>query len=234
MDVMHLTLDEIIPISKLAIGNALKNTVIMEYLADFNYTPDRLADGQTLIAAADKLITTQVGEFGDQKNATEVKGEAWAAADKMYMRLLKSARLVIHKSGDRTALELDGDRDDSYLGWLGQSKKFYTQALGRPDLLDQLADLNVTAAKLQAGLALVTVLEAARDTQQGQIGLKQNATEDRDKVLNDLRAWLSKYLAVAELALEDEPQLLESLGVRVRSGPRAQPPVTPPPATEVP
>jgi phage gp46-like protein len=230
MDVMHLTLDELVPVGKMAIGNALKNAVIMEYLADFKYTPDRLAEGQTLLSAAEKLIGTQVGGLGDQKNATEVKDEAWEAADKVYMRLIKSARLVIHKSGDRTALGLDGIRRNSYLGWLGQVKQFYTQALARADLLDQLDDLNVTAAKLQAGLALVTALEAARETQQSQIGAKQNATEDRDKVLDDLRAWLSKYLAVAELALEDEPQLLESLGVLVRS--RAARPPEPPAAAD--
>ena len=217
MDVMHLTLEELVPIGKMAIANALKSEVIMEYLADYNYTPARLAEGQTLLTSADALITAQVGGLGDQKNATEDKDEAWAATDKVYMRHLKAARLCIHKSGDRTLLALDGNRENSYLRWRGQANQFYTQALARPDLLAQLADLNLTAAKLQAGLAMVTALETARQTQQSQIGLKQNATEERDKVLNDLRVWLSKYLAVAELALEDEPQLLESLGVLVRS-----------------
>ena len=232
MDVMHLTLDELVPIGKMAIANALKNEVIMEYLADYNYTPARLAEGQTLLTSADALITAQVGGLGDQKNATEDKDEAWAAADKVYMRHLKAARLCIHKSGDRTLLALDGNRENSYLGWRGQANQFYTQALARPDLLAQLADLNLTAAKLKAGLAMVTTLEAARETQQSQIGLKQNATEERDKVLNDLRVWLSKYLAVAELALEDEPQLLESLGVLVRSRSTRSP--EPAPEPEVP
>ena len=232
MNILRLTLDELVPIGKMAINNALKDAIIMEYLADLKYTPERLAEGQALLDAAEKLIGAQVGEIGNQKNATEVKDEAWEAADKVYMRLLKSARLVINKSGDRTALDLDGRRRNSYMGWLGQVKQFYTQALARPDLLDQLDDLNVTAAKLQTGLALVTALEAARETQQSQIGAKQNATEDRDKVLDDLRAWLSKYLAVAELALEEEPQLLESLGVVVRS--RAARPPEPPAAPPAP
>ena len=122
-----------------------------------------LAEGQTLLTSADALITAQVGELGEQKNATEVKDEAWAAADKVYMRHLKAARLCIHKSGDRTLLALDGERKDDYLGWHGQADRFYTQALARPDLLAQLADLNLTAAKLQAGLDMVTALETARD-----------------------------------------------------------------------
>lgn len=231
MDIMHLTLDELIPAGKMAIANALSNKFILDYLADFNYTTSRLTEGQALLLRAEQLIAAQVGGLGDQKNATEVKDEAWAAADKVYMRLLKAARLVIHKSGDRTTLGLDGERDQSYLGWLGQCKQFYTQALSRPDLLDQLDDLNVTPAKLQAGLALVTALEAARETQQNQIGLKQNSTETRDSVLADVRAWLSKYLAVAELALEDEPQLLESLGVLVRS--RSTHPAQPPAPSDV-
>ena len=233
MDVMHLTLDELVPIGKMAIANALKSQVIMEYLADYNYTPARLAEGQTLLTSADALITAQVGGLGDQKNATEDKDEAWAATDKVYMRHLKAARLCIHKSGDRTLLALDGNRENSYLRWRGQANQFYTQALARPDLLAQLADLNLTAAKLQAGLDMVTALQVARETQQSQIALKQNATEERDKVLNDLRVWLSKYLAVAELALEDEPQLLESLGVLVRSRSTRSPEPAPEPVVPV-
>jgi len=221
MNVARLALDELVPLGRMAIGNAVTNQAIMAYLAEYNYLPARLGEGQALLARAEALIAAQVGGLGDQKNATEVKDEAWAAADRLYLRLLKAARLVIKKSGDRSALDLDGNRERAYLPWFGQVKQFYTQALARPDLLEQLADLNVTAAKLQAGLALITALEAARNAQQSNIGLKQNTTEARDDVLTELRAWLGKYLAVAELALEDEPQLLESLGALVRSGPAA-------------
>ncbi|MEL6606343.1 MAG: hypothetical protein AAFP20_24355 [Cyanobacteria bacterium J06614_10] len=45
----------------------------------------------------------------------------------------------------------------------------------------------------------------------------QAATQKRDAALDELQDWLSDFLAIAKIALEDDPQKLESLGVFVRS-----------------
>jgi hypothetical protein len=44
-------------------------------------------------------------------------------------------------------------------------------------------------------------------------GEAQAATEARDKALDNLQEWMSDYIAVARIALEDEPQLMEMLGI---------------------
>ena len=48
-------------------------------------------------------------------------------------------------------------------------------------------------------------------------GETQNATKVKDQAFTAIEKWMRKFYAVANIALEDNPQLLESLGVFVRS-----------------
>ena len=48
-------------------------------------------------------------------------------------------------------------------------------------------------------------------------GESQDATKIKDEVFAKLDDWMSEFYAVAKIALEDNPQLLESLGKLVRS-----------------
>jgi len=53
--------------------------------------------------------------------------------------------------------------------------------------------------------------------QEKEKGEAQAATQARDKALDELQDWLSDYLAIAKVALEEDPQLLEGLGVLQRA-----------------
>ena len=59
-------------------------------------------------------------------------------------------------------------------------------------------------------------VEAANLVQEKEKGEAQAATQKRDLALEALMDWLSEYLAIAKVALE-EPQLLEGLSVLQRA-----------------
>lgn len=48
-------------------------------------------------------------------------------------------------------------------------------------------------------------------------GESQDATKLKDSAFGEIDDWMSEFYAVAKIALEDNPQLLESLGKFVRS-----------------
>jgi hypothetical protein len=60
-------------------------------------------------------------------------------------------------------------------------------------------------------------VETANLVQTKEKGESQNATKVRDTVVDSLSAWLSDFIAISRIALEEEPQLLESLGILQRS-----------------
>ncbi|KGN82840.1 hypothetical protein HW49_00680, partial [Porphyromonadaceae bacterium COT-184 OH4590] len=47
-------------------------------------------------------------------------------------------------------------------------------------------------------------------------GESQQATKDKDEALAKLEKWVREFYAITKIALEDKPQLLESVGKLVR------------------
>jgi hypothetical protein len=231
MDWSHLSQAELIVVSKQALANALRDEVILGYLSEWGYNAARLQAGQQVLSRVTSLSNTGSDLGGDQLNATFDKNQAWQEAEREYMKQLTVARVAVKRPGDRSKLCLDGDREQSYAGWWQQTSKFYEQALENPEILAQLAEFNLTPAKLQAGQALLNQLDAAQTEQISQKGNKQNTAAERAAALKELQQWMSDFEAIAEVALEDHPQLLEALGFVVPSnlgdGPEVEAPAAP-------
>ena len=60
---------------------------------------------------------------------------------------------------------------------------------------------------------MVQAVAEANAVQEKEKGEAQEATKLRDAALDDLDQWMSDFIAIARLALEERPQYLEKLGV---------------------
>lgn len=212
------SIDGLLYDAQVAIDNALTNEQILAALSNFGYTAERIQQGKALYTKALNAQTTQQMEAGEQKSATAELEANRAVAHTTYMRFVKIARVAFKRNaGIATQLDLGGDRKRSLAGWLAQANQFYTNALANPAVLEGLGNFGITQKKLQAGLAEVNAVETSNLTQEKEKGDAQAATQTRDKALDALQEWLSDYLAIAKVALEDNPQLLEALGVLQRA-----------------
>jgi hypothetical protein len=210
-----------------AIDNYSAAPEIQALLAEVGYNADCLAIGKTLLTRATALNSQRGSEAGDQVNATSAKDAAWQQADEVYMKQVKLARIAVKKPGDRGKLMLEGDRKHKFAGWVEQASEFYAHAC-EPEILAQLATVNLGKAKLQGGKALTDAVIAAHMAQASAIGDKENVTDERDQAFDDLAAWMSDYLAAARVALEEHPQWLEKLGVLARTTSKAKAPAATP------
>lgn len=212
------SIDTLLGEAQLAIDNALNNPQILKYLSDFGYTSAKIQQGKKLYTVAASAQLTQQAEAGGQISATTGVNDAWETAKKSYSRMMKIARVAFKRnSGVATQLDLNGTRKKSLFGWLAQANQFYQNALGNQAVLAGLKEFGITEQKLRAGLAELAVIEKANLVQEKEKGEAQSATQKRDAALDELQDWLSDYLAIAKVALEDDPQLLEGLGVLQRS-----------------
>ena len=217
----HISIADHLAEAKMALDNAVVSETILGYLSEYGYDMDRLAQGRALYERAAQLVLAQGDELGDQKNATESRDLAREHAHAEYIKFVKLARKVVTKSGDRVRLQLDGTRPVAFNDWAAHVGVFYTRALADPNMLQALAEFDITPAKLQAGQALLNEVVAAHEAQALHVGERQDSTAERDRALAELAAWLSKYRVAAEVALHDHPQLLKSLGWLVRNEPAA-------------
>jgi hypothetical protein len=215
---VHLNIDEYLQRAQVAIDNALANADVLGYLADYGYTAERIQAGQTLYRRALELQQKQKAEYGDQFAATDALRAAWDKASAIYIQHIKVARVAL--KGERGAaqeLDLDGTRKQSLGGWLAQARQFYAAILANETIQAKLAEFGLTVAKLQAGQAQVLTVESMNLAQEKEVGEAQDATQARDAALDELAEWMSDYVAIARVALEPQPQLLEKLDILARS-----------------
>jgi glucose-6-phosphate isomerase len=212
------TMEKQLNIAQVAIDNSLNDSEIMTLLSEYGYTEEKLKAGRALYEKADELYHVQRKEYGDQFAASDELKKAWKAADKLYMRYVKVARIAL--KDERAAfqkLDLNGLRKKTISGWLVQAKQFFINTLAEPAIVAKLAEFGATQEKLAAAKELVEEVELANATQEREKGEAQEATEKRDAAFENLQDWVYDFLSISRIALEDEAQLIERMGVLERA-----------------
>jgi hypothetical protein len=211
---MAKSMDARLLAAQVAIDNSLNDAEVQTYLAAYGYDSTRLNQGKTLMAAAQQLHQKQTVEYGEQFAATTALQSAREQADAEYMRCVKVARVALksNRAADQK-LALNGKRKITISGWIVQAKQFYTNALADANLLAKLAEFCISQERLQAGQQLVAEVETANAAQEKEKGEAQQATLERDAAIEKLDDWIGDFTAIARVALEEKPQLLEKLGI---------------------
>lgn len=84
-------------------------------------------------------------------------------------------------------------------------------------MLNALQRLKITAQHVTNQLTNITQTQQAYADYIREKGESQQATQDKNKAFDAVTKWVSEFYAVAKIALEDQPQLLESVAKLVRS-----------------
>ncbi|MEL7360094.1 MAG: hypothetical protein AAFN40_26620 [Cyanobacteria bacterium J06560_6] len=213
--VLSKNIDRLLEQASIATENASHVDAISTALQGFGYTPTRLQIGRELYKALRNAQIQKSAAYGEQIGATAALNAAWDSARQQYMPLVQIARIAF-KGDPATATELGlkGDRAKSLPRWLTQANQFYTNALASDTILTGLATFGITRKKLRAAQKTLQAVEAAAQTQEQAKGAAQRATQTRNAAMKALRDWLSDFIAIAKIALAQDRQLLESLGIK--------------------
>ena len=212
------SIDTLLNDAQVAIANTLNNSEILKAVEDFGYTNAKIQQGKALYNKAAAAQLEQTTEAGGQVAATATLNDTLETARKSYMRFVKVARIAFKRDpGMSTLLDLKGERKRSLSGWLAQANQFYKNALSDKSVLSALKEFGITEQKLKVGLNEVKAVEDANLAQEKEKGEAQAATKKRDAAIDELQEWLSDYVAIAKIALEENSQLLEGLGILARS-----------------
>jgi hypothetical protein len=215
---MANSIQELLIQANTALENALNDSEVQSLLTVFGYDQTAIEAGKSLYDSANQLQQKQLKEYGDQYSATEEFNTKLKAAKTEYVRFVKIARVALkNEPAAYQKLGLSGERKQSYSGWSGQVDQFYTNALADSNILAKLQKFGVTQEKLEAGKLLAEETKAANANQKKEMGEAQQATLSRDNAVDALSSWLSDFIAIARIALEEQPQFLEKLGILERS-----------------
>ncbi|MBE0670269.1 MAG: hypothetical protein IH588_06760 [Anaerolineales bacterium] len=203
---------------RVALENVETQTEVAQIMADFGYDSAAVAEGKELLGATRTVFDLHHKEDEESNLAKDDLNAKLTAVRATYSLHRKKAKTVFRKSeAILQNLGLTGSIPDGYIKFLESLKTFYTRLQEHADWLAKLAPLKVLPEDITAALAAITQLEAARATYLREIGESQDATEAKDKAFARMDEWMREFRDVARIALEDRPQLLESINIFVRN-----------------
>lgn len=218
MNFSKLSLDDILLKGGIVINNSLSDEGIQSAVAAYGYNSEKLTVGQQLLNAADVLNSTQKKEYGELTQAQNIYDLKKIEANKKYVKILRIARVALKNNVQATkTLELEGKRTKAISGWIQQSRNFYDAILANQSWLQRMAVYGQTEEVLSAAQAEVVEVNNLVEAVKKESGEAQNATEVRDAKFDELVDWLGDYIEIATIALEDQSQMLEKLGIVVKN-----------------
>lgn len=201
--------------TRLLIDGALNQPVVTQQLAKFGFPKPEIKKGEVILNQVVLLQTTRSSKYGQQLSAYTHCKQDQAVAWEQYVYHVQSAKLAFRNDlGQQKRLQLDQPRKRSLAVWLTQARYFYQEIQQMPD---HFAKMGVTADELAQTQAMIEAMAAANRHCKTLVGEAQLATQQRNTAMKEMNVWVRRFTKVARVALEEHDQLLEGLGLVVRS-----------------
>lgn len=197
-----------------ALYNANEHPEIKARLKKYGITPEEIKKGTALL----NDVVLQHHEKGDcygEKNTLAAQlAQQTKETRQQFRRHIDVVKLALANQPvafanlNVTPLSIQQD------AWQAQATYFYLKVV---DYLDVLKDYKLSAEELAQNQANLDALVALRNRRKQLKGNAEEATRNRNRSLRALRLWMKEFYGIARVALADKPQLLEVLGIKVKS-----------------
>ncbi len=209
---------ETLEMYRVALENAVTQPEISTVMAELGYDSALIEEGKATLTKTRKAYDANKVEDDETSVAYSTFSSKKEHLEDIFSLHRKKAKVVFRN--DATTMDklaITGSIPRAYVKWLETVKKFYSVALSDETIQTKLVRLKITKKDLTATNKLILELETARAEYQKEKGESQNATKAKDAAFAEIDDWMSEFYAVAKIALEDSPQLLEALGKTVKS-----------------
>lgn len=198
--------------------NTENQPIIFATMGEFGYDQTELDKGKALLATANARYNENKQEDDETIAARAVFDDLAEEVADAYKLHRRKGRSVFRKDDvTLSILGVKGNMPRVYVKWLERVRIFYKVLTDKPELLTKLARLKVSAEDIAAGQAKIDSLENARAEYLREIGEDQEATRQKNLAFIPLDDWMIDFYETARIAMEDKPQLLEAIGLLVRS-----------------
>ncbi|WP_158837818.1 hypothetical protein [Polaribacter sp. L3A8] len=198
----------------IAIENSQQQTEIATRITNFGYDATKIEEGKNLLTSTQNIW--QFNKQEDQEttaafNTFKTKRETLF---NLYSLHRKKAKAKFKRQPQVLAqLQLVGTTPTIYISKIQTIQHFYTQINQNTNLKTDLLSYNITEEELTQAQTLLTETQQARANYLKEVGESQDATKQKDQALQTMANWMQDFYAMASIALENNPQLLEAIGV---------------------
>ena len=203
---------------RVALENAKKQPEINATLSEYGYDDAMITEGVNLYTNTRTAYDLNHTEDDETKEAYSFFTTKKAELEQIFSQHRKKAKVVFRKDNlTAEKLGITGSLPHAYVKWLEKVKRFYSVASEDTAIQSELAKLRISVEDLTAAQTVITELDLARSEYLREKGESQDSTKVKDAAFAEMDDWMTDFYAVARIALEDKPQLLEALGLFVRS-----------------
>lgn len=194
------------------IGFSFSNAEILSATARFGFDESRLKKGEKVLASVRELDQKQEAVIKEKVDAHQERRKLHTAVRKDYMKYLQIARIAFDKEGQiAKALQLEGPREVNLDAWIDQVTLFCSKLLGEKEWMTRLSEFGISSKNIEDLLKRVDSLRSlAARCEMLKDGAKSETARKRAK-LKELQRWVSDYLKIARIALEDKPELYKEM-----------------------
>lgn len=213
---MPNTIGEVLQWAHTLVHNAKNHTSIQAKLDTLGLKPENVTKGESLLVNTEKLEQEQRTSYEKKLAATDALVTHLADLKVQFREHFTLAKLAFADQRPmRKSLGLHQGKASRRVEWVKQVTGFYQELVRNPK---PMAKYGVPKAKLEQMLASAQSAMVLLIEQQQAKGDAQRATQHKQQSLQELKQWCRNFQRIAEVALQDDPQLLEVLGKTVPSG----------------
>ena len=211
MKISRLSQQELIMQVEVAVQAALNVSDLTLAFQEAGIDKDKIRVGLTLTQEVTAWQDRQTATANNLRSAQAAFRTAKEKVSTLYARHLEVARFQYRESEERQrTLRLTGARSTRFADWIEQLRTFYTHLNAKSLVPLGVSNQEVNEAKKM--LSQLIELQVLRNDARRQA---QQTTRAKQLAVNDLRMWFRRFVNAAEFACEEDPQLLESMGVVV-------------------
>ncbi len=197
--------------------NLNKETELSAELAEYGYDAARIAKGKELYDKAVESYQKSKKESTEETTASMSFRKKLDEITQLYLSDRKKVKLIFKDQPDVLKnLSLKGAVSQVNANFLQEMKDLY-QSLDENQVLQEAVKVfKITPEYIKSQLDKIKQIELAYGDYLQEKGESQQATKDKNKAFAELDKWVKELYGFAKLALEDRPQLLESIAKIVK------------------
>ena len=198
-----------------ALANALRSPKILEALAQHGIDELQIKRMQTQVGDIKHLDHQYHDATAEGKVATQALHAVREQAQQLYSRHVLLSRVALEdQPGLQEKMQLNGPRKKRWGEWMSQASNFYRHAVS---VKETLASFNIPTKELSEMQKLLDRITELQDLQIQLKGHVQVVSEQRKVAYATLKKSISRFFQIAKIALDEEPQQLEALGLVVKA-----------------
>ena len=177
-----------------------------------------LDNGEALYNDVIQLSENQKKEQQEESLAYDNFYETKGDCEEKYKRNRKIIKMASRSDKNlQNRIKMYVPKERAIEEWLKQTIEFYNLVLNESDFLNSLSKFGITSEKLTKDKEEIESLKSFRNEAMSEKGQAQEATRLRNTKMDKLEDYCYELKTLATIALEEQSQLLEELGIIVRS-----------------